>query len=144
MNEEDLGRPGFYVSHEACYRDSIKYREIMVGDYPEGGGTRGEFGIRWIPLGGYETPRLEVFSEGWEVLQEMIERFDLVRRLADLEDALEDPEPEQVAALLLDLGFEDLTKRAKLDNAEAAEIRRGALEKLTPAERSALGFGGRP
>lgn len=102
-------RYGFIVSHEAWYRSAVGVRrEIMIGDYPEGGGTTGEFSIRWHSLGGDLSPRLEAFGDSWEVLSDMIDRYGFLRLL---HNSGEDATPEQVVNLLLALEFEDLTQR---------------------------------
>jgi hypothetical protein len=39
---------GFYVSHEARYKDAIRNPEILIGEYSEDGGTTGEFVTEYL------------------------------------------------------------------------------------------------
>lgn len=103
-------RMAFIVSHEAWYwkagqRPEIA-QEIQMGDYPEGGGTYGEFSVRWHDIGRSPAPRLEVFSDAMEVFAGVAP--DLVPRLAALGDRYS---PEDVVQILDDLGWEDDTPR---------------------------------
>lgn len=138
MSDFKLERPGFYVSHETWYAGSRPSEDpgIMIGDYPAGGGTPGEFAIRWHDLGDYRAARLEVYHDSWEVFAEMCRRFKLPDRLEVLAD---DPSVEAVAALLAELGFTDLTERESPHADHGQGVRQRALAKLTEEERQALG-----
>ena len=73
-------RKAFSITHKQYYfredrafmLPDVKY-EIMIGDYPEEGGTKGEFGVRWTELGGSLVPQLEVYDDAWGVLNKMPE-----------------------------------------------------------------------
>lgn len=78
---------------------------IMIGVYSEGGGTLGEFGVRWHDLqDGAPTPRLEVFSDAWATLayfQDFLEAINTADKAT----------PEALCGLLLELGVRDDTPR---------------------------------
>ena len=84
--------------------------EIMIGFYHPGGGTTGEFAIRWEELGGESTPRLEAFDDSWSALWEF---RDLLEKLAEVDD--QDITPVQLCDILISLGIEDNTKEVQDD-----------------------------
>jgi hypothetical protein len=67
------------------------------------GGTKGEFSIRWEPMGGQMTPRMSVFDDAWCVLPWF---SDVLLHLASIGS---DRSPDAVSAMLLRLGLVDLT-----------------------------------
>jgi len=83
--------------------------EIMIGMYDlEGGGTTGEFGVRWIVLNDRDdpSPRLEVFNDAWDALS----RFgDLLQVMASIDSRR--VSPREFADILRALGIKDLTIR---------------------------------
>lgn len=106
-------KPAFYVSHEAWYSDTRPRQEpeIMLGFYDvPGGGSPGEFALRWYPLGKDRlVARLEIYQDSWIAFRELDTRTGLLAALAEYGDEL--PQPEDMKALLLRLGFEDITSR---------------------------------
>ena len=101
---------GFTIRSEAWYGKSLNepetLDEIMVGMYRPGGGTTGEFGIRWTMIGRESTPRLEVFNDAWDALQ----RFgDLLAWMASVDD--QHISPQAFAEALRGMGVKDLTER---------------------------------
>lgn len=106
---------GFYWLSKAWYGDANLRGadcddEIMVGLYTEEGGSSGEFAIRWIPLSERSVPRLMAFEDSWAVLWEF---RDLLEMLAALNGS--NPTPEDIAELLIGLGFKDNTPRKHKD-----------------------------
>lgn len=87
--------------------------EVIISHEAEGGGTLGEFGIRWhdFDAGRWEpwrkpepsAPRLEAFSDSWPALSDS----GLVTILAALGKRAT---VEQVKAALLEAGFVDRTR----------------------------------
>lgn len=57
----------------SCLQRAEYTEQIMFGMYDPGGGTSGEFAIRWIPLGGESSPVLMVFSDAWSALSQFPE-----------------------------------------------------------------------
>ncbi len=115
LKDFSKGKRTFYISSEAWFsrerfdRNTSKIAaEIMVSVDAPGGGTLGEFGIRWHTFPHYEktVPRLEVFDDGWASLASMP---DLIAALGTLDNT--NPQPAEIAALLLSLGFTDVTPR---------------------------------
>ena len=93
---------------EACLRDRLAgcVDEITIGMYDlTGGGTSGEFAIRWIELGGENVPRLEAFSDSWDALGQF---RDLLAELARLDST--NPTPSKICEVLVSLGIEDATE----------------------------------
>lgn len=87
----------------------------MIGLYHPKGGTTGEFAIRWHRVGGESVPRLEVFSDAWEALQQFGDvlegmaalgagrpRLRFGRRSAQITE-------QSIVDLLLRCGLTDLT-----------------------------------
>ena len=62
---------GFVHSSAAWYWPAIARTktdtvdEVMFGDYPAGGGTRGEMAVRWVQLGGRPVPKLECYGDAF-------------------------------------------------------------------------------
>lgn len=87
--------------------------EVMVSMAANGGGTRGEFAMRWYVVSGKPTPRLESFSDSWAALTQF---GDLLAALAELDDPVAfgrsragNLTPAQFVELLKRLGIEDRT-----------------------------------
>ena len=96
--------PGFVI-----YQDKDRV-EINISDSAPGGGTRGEFAIRWHQISGPGmTPRLEAFDDSWEFLA-WLAGFDFFPRLSGLSD---NASVEEVAAMLVEFGIEDRTPRER-------------------------------
>ena len=107
--KHDGCRRGFHWLSKAWYaeatlRGSETIDEIMLGFYASEGGTTGEMCIRWEDCAGKSTPRLIVFNDAWDALACF---RDVIEALADLDST--DPPPEEIALLLLECGFADLT-----------------------------------
>lgn len=83
---------------------------ISIGFYTVdgNGGTTGEFSVQWRELSRKAVPRLECFSDAWDALTHF---QDFLSELAKLDDS--DPTPEQVCALLRELGIRELTKKIR-------------------------------
>lgn len=98
---------GFYVENKQWYAyqfDRVN-PQIMIGDYPEGGGTRGEFSIDWELLGGAYIPRLKCYDDAWEVLAN---EPSLIKALGELNN--KNSTQEEIVEVLLSLGYRDLTQ----------------------------------
>ena len=114
MTNEEKPQLGFYWRSKAWYGLGISddcADEIMIGDYPDGGGVGpcGEMSIRWHNLSGKEpTARLESFEDSWRLFS-----LDPVRALLDslIARHMKNPQPPEIAAVLINLGFRDLTPR---------------------------------
>lgn len=109
MKTHDDCHRGFWIASESWwYRSQDKEYddEIMVGMYRKDGGTTGEFGIRWLNIGGRSVPQLQVFHDAWHALAQFP---DLLAGLASMDS--EFPHPKQVASLLRNLGIQDDTNR---------------------------------
>lgn len=78
---------------------------ITFGFYHKEGGTTGEMTMEWIRLGGRMTPKLTVFDDAWNALNEF---KDLLIQMAEV-DSL-DVSPEVFRQMLLACGFEDRTQ----------------------------------
>lgn len=89
---------------DANLRGSDIVDEIMVGFYHPGGGTTGEFAIRWTVLGGSSTPMICSFEDSWSALWEF---RDLLEKLSELDG--DNPSPDEIAELLSSLGIENDT-----------------------------------
>ena len=74
--------------------------------YHPDGGTTGEFSIEWKALGGKVVPQLCSWDDSWSALSTF---GDVLQRLGQIDG--ENATPEQVAALLIECGFEDRTER---------------------------------
>ena len=100
-------RKGFHATYRAYYAGSTgeDEPEIMIGDYPKGGGTHGEFAIRWKMLGDDWCPYLHAYDDSWKVLSEM---QDLMMLLANYNN--KSITPDQLIKELIALHYVDLTK----------------------------------
>jgi hypothetical protein len=79
----------------------------MIGDYPEDGGTDGEFAIRWVDVGlARPTAQLQAFDDSWHLLAQMGAFL-----FSELEENMI---PEDVVRALKSEGFEDLTAYERL------------------------------
>jgi hypothetical protein len=96
---------GFHVSNRAHYKNIIPEPEIMIGMYHPGGGSSGEFRMRWEIIGGKLMPQVRLFDESWSLF---VEFRDLFIELAKL-DGL-NPDQDMIIHLLKSLGFKDLTR----------------------------------
>lgn len=98
---------GFRIRSESWYGRFLNSvgccEEIMIGMYADddrGGGTSGEFAIRWLHVGGRQVPRLEVFDDAWNALLKWLASVD-GRNVT----------PRQVADALVSMGVKDMTQR---------------------------------
>ena len=103
-------RMGFMIMNKMYYAQSIDrlVPQIMIGDYPDGGGTRGEFSIDWELLGGKLIPRLKVYDDAWKVLSE---ETTLLQKLGELND--KNSSQEDVSRMLVSIGYVNLTEYKK-------------------------------
>lgn len=127
---------GFYHLSEAWYgevnlRNSKYIDEVMLGYYAKEGGTGGEFGIRWKELGGKSIPQLQAFYDAWGVLASMPE---FIYEIGELDD--KNIQPKEFCAILLRLGFQDLTQRA--DPYTGSDERKESRETMLENTLSAL------
>lgn len=109
--------PAYIHTTKAWYADHISVLdanvvdEVMIGLYERGGGTEGEFAVKFHMLGHNDVvPRIEIFQDAWGLFTEFSELFQI---LANLDDQ-ESPETtirsgEQLIKILDDLGFKDHT-----------------------------------
>lgn len=113
-------RKAFYITHKQYYfredhtfmLPNVKY-EIMIGDYPEEGGTRGEFSIRWTELGEELVPKLGVYDDAWLVLSKMPELIDLLASYDNQSISV-----DEMVEKLLELGYDDITSYTSLREVE--------------------------
>jgi hypothetical protein len=98
-------RRGFHRSSKAWYYQKEQPVEIMFGMYAYGGGTTGEMAMRWLPLDNKMIPRLEIFNDSWDALNTF---QDLLIKLAERDG--DNITEDEFAIILLECGFEDLTK----------------------------------
>lgn len=116
MYADNPPRRAFTHTAESWYAKAVLKKvpysdEILIGDYPVEGGTRGEFAIRWYQIGPEPLlSRVEAWSDSWDVLAQCKDLLDV---LAGLEYA--NPSPDKVCELLKTLGFDDITKRVQHD-----------------------------
>ena len=110
MNRNHVGCiRGFHHLSKAWYgpanlKNSEVIDEITLGLYHPDGGTSGEMSIRWSDLGGKSVPRLVVFNDAWSALAQF---KDVIKTLAAWDS--DDTTPSEVAAVLTECGFTDLT-----------------------------------
>lgn len=90
---------------EASPREGIS-EEVVFGFYSPTGGCSGEIFMRWHPLGGSPTPRLECYDDGWHALAQF---KDVIDAMAEVDG--ECITPKQFCELLDKCGFMDATQR---------------------------------
>ena len=78
--------------------------------YPPDGGCDWEASITWHELNEVGIPCVEVYDDGWQMFRDWP---DVLNALAEIHGT--EPSPEDIAKLLLSLGFSDITKK-KDDN----------------------------
>lgn len=114
MNKFETKPParGYMHTGEAWYSrvltDDRVIDEVMIGDYPEGGGTSGEFSIVWEGLCGTPTPQLRAFCDSWGMLAQCRDLIDALSKHDDTNIT-----PKQLCELLDSLGFKDKTQRER-------------------------------
>ena len=104
-------RRAFVITGEAWYASAALpdgVQEIVIGDYPEEGGTCGEFIIQWRELSGKIVPRLKAYDDSWAMLAYC---HDLIDALATFDD--KNMTVQDLATVLKDLGFIDVTQRER-------------------------------
>lgn len=103
-------RKGFTIVTESWWYRGFDHRsmteEIMIGDYPEEGGTKGEFNVRFYAFA--KGPKLEIFYDA----------FDVYGQMEDFREFLFAKENRNIGRDafiqgLKDLGFIDLTQRKR-------------------------------
>lgn len=113
-NKHEGDERQFIIMSQAWYGDAVSkkigYRpdddEIMLGYYCPGGGTSGEFSIKWRELGNRNVPYLKAFDDSWSALAGFA---DVIAALKELDAT--NPTVEQVAKVLLACGVKDATPR---------------------------------
>lgn len=95
---------GYHRGNKAYYSDVIKGIEITIGLYAEDGSTSGEFGVKWVKVGGRLCARLEIFEDSWSTLSQLP---DLVKALGNIDG--DNIQEDEFAMILDELGFKDLT-----------------------------------
>lgn len=115
-------RRGFYHTSAAWYGKTIQLPdravdEVMVGLYPEDGGTNGEFSVKWYELAGKATPKLEVYDDAWAALAQF---RDLLDAMADV--AGKDITPHELCYILIECGMADLTERVAPGDPKPASV----------------------
>lgn len=105
MGESEKFNLGFSIYQESWFRRDDRI-QIRVTDDAPGGGSRGEFAIRWHWVGPALIPRIEAYVDSWDVLA-WLESYGFFGRLSRLSD----PSVADIAAALLDFGIEDRTER---------------------------------
>ncbi len=102
---------GFVIPSESWYKavvgDSLK---IFIGDYPEEGGTKGEFTIIWVPSGSKLVPKLHSYDDSWRVLSRIPEFFTKLGELDDKNASIHD-----IKEMLLSLGYKDMTEYSRVE-----------------------------
>lgn len=87
-------------------RERFVVAEISVSLDHNGGGTSGEFAIRWIGQRHSRPPaQIQAYYDAWEVL----ELCNIVNHLRNLEDG--NPTVDQVENMLTDLGMRNDTDK---------------------------------
>jgi hypothetical protein len=98
---------GYYVSHEAWYKDVIAKPTIQFGLFNAISGTCGEMSMIWLELGGKLTPQLRVHDDAWYVFNTFADKLTPI--LAEYDDR--NITPTRFANILDSIGFTDLTER---------------------------------
>jgi hypothetical protein len=102
---------GFWIHSQSWHADALLHGDyadqVVIGRYVEGGGCDCEFVMRWYQLGGASTPRLEMFGDSWARLSFF---SDLLAALTTRGKLLT---PQDLARILLDLGYRDTTQRMR-------------------------------
>ena len=81
-------RKGFYITSESWWHSEFEddiIENIMIGDYPEDGGTNGEFNVVFYSY--INGPHLQIFSDA----------FHVANQLADFQEFLFDPKNEKIS-----------------------------------------------
>lgn len=104
-------RRAFIVTGEAWYASACLKpgtQEVMIGDYPEEGGTCGEFVIQFEELSGRMVPRLKAYDDSWAMLGYCHDLIDALAKFDDKKMTVQD-----LVTVLKDLGFVDTTQRTQ-------------------------------
>jgi hypothetical protein len=109
MKDHTDCKRGFTHTSAAWYGKAVlancpEMDRVTMGFYHPEGGTTGEFAIEWLTVGGKVTPQLQAFNDGWSALHLFA---DVLAKLAERDS--EDPTPNDVCAILLACGVEDMT-----------------------------------
>ena len=113
---------GFLHLKEAWYAKSAltsrfphQIDQVYFGNYGAAGGMISEMSVEWIDLSipNSPTPRLGSFGDSWHLFKDH-RYLRLLARLTDLPEIT----PEQFCALLIELGFKDITARKKPERLE--------------------------
>jgi hypothetical protein len=129
---------GFYHFAESYYntnpRPPGEPDDVMFGWYdPDGQVTSAECKMSWHDLGGKWHPQLNMSSDSWGLLASFRDVFDALA----LRDG-QDIQPKEFCAMLLDLGFRDLTARKSPFPDKRESLRQSAAAKLSAEELAAL------
>jgi hypothetical protein len=109
MGKHEGSYRGFTQLSKAWYADAnlkgANFKDsVTFGFYYEEGGTSGEISVKWVELGGKITPKMTVYDDAWDALNEC---KDILPLLAEVDE--QDISPEQFCEILLNCGFEDRT-----------------------------------
>jgi hypothetical protein len=138
---------GFTHSGESWYHDVLPFRgdivdEVFFGLSCGGGGTHGEMKIEWITLSGKVVPRLQVFDDGWEVLNSFSDLLAEMAKVDTNNHSWKDKTitPKEFCAILIRCGFKDNTERENPNPLAPPkqEPRERALEKALANLRDAF------
>lgn len=135
MSEFDASgcQKGFIVSTESWWHDHVGFarqpdlvEEVTFGLYHPEGGTMGEMVMRWYHLGNEVVARLEAFNDSWAALYtfgpEFLKVLNRYGTLCWSRQGLESyMTPAEFRRELVDLGFADMTMRARPGTLEGAE-----------------------
>ena len=99
----------FSILSESWYKDTCLVNceyvdELTFGIYCEDGSTIGEGCIRWYEINNEIFPKVELFSDAWNLFNECSELFKL---LSDYSNT--DLTPNEFKKLLESIGFKDKT-----------------------------------
>lgn len=91
---------------DASLRNEECTEEILFGLYHPGGGTSGEFWLRWVPIDDESTPVLMAYSDSWSAMSQFPE---LLEKLVEWDGCK--VSPTMVRGWLQTTTIEDATKR---------------------------------
>jgi hypothetical protein len=118
-----MGKKTFYCSNLAYYANAIgrTKKETMIS-LDSGGGTYGEFAIRWVDIGNDLVPQLQAFDDSWDALSQMPELIESLKEIDNQNYSQSD-----FNELLLRLGYEDKTPYSDPDGKDFDQINKDIL-----------------
>lgn len=102
---------GFSHAAETWYGQFVlseldRIDDVTIGFYAPGGGTTGEFTVKWKKIGGVITPQLCAFNDSWSALHGFA---DVLAAMAEHDD--KHITPMEFCDLLRRFGIVDRTER---------------------------------